>query len=117
MNTTKTALISNTIQLLLTRDLYQFKNTCLDLRRLIVEMPASSAKEKLLFYIDACIHIDTYFCLEDVKNNIEQMRSIIYRVSVVSRIERYLLYLNDIFITIYRKNSPAKTARFKREYH
>ena len=117
MNTIKTTLFHNLIESLPTRDLHQFKNTCLDLRRLIVQMPASSAKEKLLFYIDSCIQIDLYFCLEDIKNSIDQMRSIIYRVSVASCAERYLFYLNDAFITIYRKNSMVQKARVRQKPH
>ncbi len=94
----------------------QFKNACLDLRRSIYEMPDSSVKAMLLFYMDSLISLDVCSYAEETKNNLEQLCSIMERVFVKPGLERQLIYLNDVFLTICKGHMTTKMAYFKREH-
>ncbi|MCE3238873.1 MAG: hypothetical protein K0R24_1854 [Gammaproteobacteria bacterium] len=117
MNATKIGLTNHTQLPVPLETLYQFKNACLDLRRAIHEMSNSPAKEMLLLYIDALTSLDICSYVEDAKNSIEQMRSIMDRAFVKPSVERQFIYLNDAFLTICKRNMTTKMARFRREHH
>lgn len=99
-------------------NLHQLENACLHLRRAIVNLSISPVKKILLLCIDSLIDIDICSYLEEVKNKIKMMRSIVCRISVTSNMECQLIYLNDVFLEIYKKSMVLKAARFKQNrYH
>jgi hypothetical protein len=94
----------------------QFKNACLDLRCSIYEMPDSSVKAMLLFYMDSLISFDVCSYAEEAKNNLEQICSIMERVFVKPGLERQFIYLNDVFLTICKGRMTTKMVYFRREH-
>jgi hypothetical protein len=94
----------------------QLKNACLDLRRSIHEMPHSSVKAMLLFYMDSLISLDVGSYAEEAKNHLEQICSIMDRAFFKPSLERQFIYLNDFFLTACKANMTVKMAHFKREH-
>ncbi|MCD6039333.1 MAG: hypothetical protein K0S27_733 [Gammaproteobacteria bacterium] len=117
MNATKIALPNHTPISVSHKTLYEFKNACFDLRRSIQKMAHSSVKERLLFYIDVLASLDICFYVEEAKNSIEQIGSIMDRAFVSPNLERQFIYLKDAFLTICKRNIPTKMVCFRRGHH
>jgi hypothetical protein len=114
MNSTKIEMPHPTQTPVPLETIHPFRNACLDLRRSIHRMSRSPAKERLLFYMDSLISIDLCSYVEEAKNLIEHIGSIMNRTSIKPSIERQFLYLNDTFLTIC--NRAAKIVHFRREH-
>lgn|GEM_PF-6592704 len=78
----------------------KFKGACLYLRRSIFKLSASTAKERLLFYIDNLINLDIVSRLDDAQAMITTMCSMVKNINITHETRHHLAYLNDICIAL-----------------
>jgi hypothetical protein len=82
---------------LFTFDLAEFEGACLYFRRSIVNLPASSRKERVLFYLDQLIDEKPYASLSDIESVLVTLASLISHEVITRDMREHFLYLKERF--------------------
>jgi hypothetical protein len=82
---------------LFTFDLAEFEGACLYFRRSIVNLPASSRKERVLFYLDQLMDAKPNASLSEIESIMVILASLINHEVMTRDMREHFLYLKERF--------------------
>ncbi len=77
--------------------LSRFIDACFLLRRSLVNLAASPAKERLLFYLDKLISMDVLFSMAGIDNILHIMCFLVEQKDVTTEVRHQVLYVSELF--------------------